>query len=132
MLANMHIVTNQLSIKNNNLPDGAFECHPAFTRQTGWVDEKTAYTQLTVEVKNSEEHPFPVDIYVDVVGVFEITGLPKDQVDHFLKEQAVQVVFPYIRSMISSAMSTAMMPPLILPIIDVRKLFQDDIEGGSD
>lgn len=126
MLANMQIVTNQISIKNNQMSDGQFECHPVFTRHTGRVDEKTAYTQLIVDIKNSEEHPFPVDIYVDVTGVFELTGLPENQVDQFLKEQAVQIIFPYLRNMISSVMSTALMPPLILPIIDVRKVFQDD------
>jgi len=126
MLANMRLVTNELSIKNNDLPDGQFECHPRFTRKMDRIDPKTAYTQLIVEIENSEEHPFPVNICVDVTGFFEITALPESQIDSFLKEQAVQIIFPYVRSMISSAMSAAMMPPLIIPIIDVRKVFQDE------
>ena len=45
--------------------------------------------------------------------------------DNFLNIQAVQIMFPYIRTMVTSLTSAALMQPLILPFVDVRQLFQE-------
>ncbi len=125
-LVNMQLFANELSIKNNHLPDGQFNLAPTITRKIEEVDKDHSSVELIVEMHNTEETPFPVDIRASVTGVFEISMLPADVIDDFLKIQAVQIIFPYIRSMISSVTSSSMFPPVILPVIDVRTLFQEE------
>lgn len=122
-LVNMQLITNEISIKNNHLPDGQFKLSPRITRNIGVVDKEHSAVELIVEIVNSKDNPFPVDIRASITGVFEVSTLPSDAVDTFLKIQAVQILFPYIRALISSATSSSMFPPIILPIIDASTLF---------
>lgn len=124
----MRFQTNEVSIKNNFLQEGNFTINPSFTRKTGFVDKDTAFTELSVEIKNTEEHPFPVDIRVSITGFFKNVSIPPEQEEQFLKINAVQILFPYLRTIISSITTASMFPPIILPIIDVTTLFPEDQE----
>jgi preprotein translocase subunit SecB len=125
-LVNMQLVTNDISIKNNHLQDGQFNVSPQITRNIGVIDKDHSSVELILEIINNEESPFPVDIHVSLTGIFDISGLPSEAVDNFLKIQSVQILFPYIRSMVSCITSCSLLPPIILPIIDVRNLFPEE------
>lgn len=127
-LVEMRIQTNEVSIKNNSLPDGNYTVNPVFTRKTGFEDKDTAFTELSVEIINSEENPFPVDIRASVTGFFKNIRIPAEQEEDFLKYNAVHILFPYLRTIISTITTACMLPPIILPIIDVKTLFPDDQE----
>jgi len=124
----MRFQTNEVSIKNNFLPEGNFTVNPKFTRKVGFVDRETAFTELLLEIINTEENPFPVDIRVSITGFFKNNSLPPEQEDDFLKINAVHILFPYLRSIVSTITTASMFPPIILPIIDVKTLFPDDQE----
>ena len=122
---NMQLVTNELSIKNNHLSSGTFNVNPRFQRNIGIVDEKHSFTQIIVELRNSKENPFPVDIKADMTAIFDMSTVPAEKADDFLKHQAVHILMPYIRGMISSATANALMTPIVLPVFDATTLFQD-------
>lgn len=122
-LVNFQLYTNEISIKNNKLPVGEFKIAPKFTRRIGTVDSTHMCTELKVEMINTEETPFPVDITICLTGVFDISKLDKKDVDQFMQIQTVHVMLPYIRSMVSNITSSALMPPIQLPIYDAAKLF---------
>lgn len=124
----MRFQTNEVSIKNNGVPEGQFTINPRFTRNIGFVDKDTAFTELKMEIINTEEHPFPVDIKVSVTGFFKNISIPADQEDEFLRVNAIQILFPYLRSIVSTITTASMFPPIILPIIDVSQLFPEDQE----
>lgn len=125
-LANMMIVTNEITVKNNNIQDGVFTLSPRFTRNTGMKAENTGYTELIAEIVNTPDAPFPLDIRVSLTGIFEMNNIPLEQHDSFLKITAVQVLFPYVRNIISTVTASALVPPIVLPIIDVKTLFQQE------
>ena len=119
--------TNQLSIKKLNVKPGNFKLSPGLQRKTGKIKENVYYTALILNIKNTEEHPFPVDMYVDFRGIFEFKDIDNEEsVFEFLKLQAVHVMFPYLRSIVTSLSVTAMMPPIVLPVVDVTRLFKDN------
>lgn len=124
-LLDMQLITNIMSIKNNQLPNGEFAVNPRFTRNIITIDQSHAATELRVDIANSEENPFPVDIVVSITAVFDISKLPESEVSQFLELQAVQILFPYVRNAVSTLTTTAMMAPIILPVIDVKQLFQN-------
>jgi preprotein translocase subunit SecB len=69
-------------------------------------------------------------IYISFRGIFEFRDINnQEDIETFLRIQAVHIMFPYLRSMLTNLTNTVMMPPLILPIIDASQLFKNgDVE----
>ena len=107
------------------LPDGKFTVDPHLQRTINKIDDKCTAVTYDLEIKNTDEHPFPIDIRVSVTGLFDISGLQEDKVDDFIKVQSCQLVFPHIRTIVATLTSSSLMPPILLPIIDARKAFDE-------
>jgi preprotein translocase subunit SecB len=66
-----------------------------------------------------------MDIEVDFETTFSFTEVEnKQEIDFFLNTNAIQMIFPFMRSAINSVVTAAIMPPLVLPIIDVRQFVE--------
>lgn len=128
-VANMRIITNEISFKDNKLPVGNFSLSPTFSRTTGVTPEGMYFTELSVSILNTPEVPFPYDVQVSITGIFELENQPEDYIKTFLEVNAVQILFPYIRSMVTSLTTSAMVPPIILPIINPQTLFDGTQEN---
>ena len=124
-LMNMQLATNEISIKNNFLPNGSFNLAPQIRRIIGQVDDTHASVEIRVEIRNTEEHPFPMDVTASMTGIFDMNNIEEKDRDTFLKIQSVQLILPHIRSLIASTTAAALMTPLMLPIYDARKLFPE-------
>lgn len=121
--------TDALEIKNNHLSGKNFKLQPKITRKTGKIKDNIYFTGLTLQVKSSDQNPFPIDVFIDFKGIFQFSPEDnKDDILNFLKTEAVQIMFPYLRSILTNLTTTAMLPPIILPIINVSKLFPDNRE----
>jgi len=119
--------TDKLELKRNNIKPGNFVLHPKLSRRTGKISENVFFTSLILDVQSTDEKPFPVNLFVAFKAVFEFSEIDNDlEIDNFLKTQAVHIMYPYLRSIVTNLTSTAMMPPIILPIVDVSKLFKDN------
>lgn len=119
-------VTDKMELKRNNIKLGNFVLSPIIKRKTGKVKDNIYYTALQLTITSTEEKPFPVDIRVDFKGVFEFSQFDnEEEILEFLKKDAVKVLFPYLRTITTNLSVAAMMPPIMLPIIDTDKLFID-------
>lgn len=117
---------DKMSLKNNQLKPGNFQLKPFFTRETGKLSDNEFFTKLTLILKNEEQHPFPVDLEVVFRAIFRFENIEDEKnVSEFLKLQAVHIMYPYLRSIVSNLTTTGMMPPIILPITDVSTLFDN-------
>lgn len=124
-LTEMRLITNEISVKNNNLPGGSFNLMPKIQRLIGKVDETHASVEIRVEIHNTEENPFPVDVIASMTGIFDMSNIEEKDREKFLKIQSVQLILPHMRSLIASTTAAALMTPLMLPIYDARTLFPD-------
>ena len=124
-LTEMRLITNEISVKNNNLPGGSFNLMPKIQRLIGKVDETHASVEIRVEIHNTEENPFPVDVIASMTGIFDMSNIEEKDKEKFLKIQSVQLILPHMRSLIASTTAAALMTPLMLPIYDARTLFPD-------
>lgn len=121
--------TDRLEIKNNHIQSKNFKLQPKISRKTGKVRDNVYFTALILEVTSTSEQPFPIDMFIDFRGIFEFkAGDDENEILNFLKNEAVQMMFPYLRTTMTNLTTTAMLPPIILPIIDVAKLFPDNRE----
>ena len=122
--------TDKLEIKNNHIQGKNFKLQPKISRKTGKIRDNIFFTSLILELTSTKEQPFPIDMYIDFRGIFQFTpGDDETEIQNFLKNEAVQMMFPYLRSTMTNLTTTAMLPPIILPIIDVSKLFPDNRES---
>ena len=125
----MTIETSEISLKNHYLPYGNYQLKPYLTRKYGKIEgqENRYCLELQAVFKDEPNNPFPIDLTIRIKGIFEIEGDDEEEINTFLKMQGMQMVFPYLRTMVSSITASALMPPIMLPIIDLRE-FKDEVE----
>lgn len=122
-LVNYSLIINEIKLINHNISGGPFSIDPIINRNVSSIDDSKASVTYSLEISNTPEHPFPVDIFVSLTGVFDISKLDKKDVDSFLKIQSCQIIFPQIRSIVATLTASAFIQPILLPVIDARKLF---------
>ncbi len=67
---------------------------------------------------NNEE--LMLDIFVKMVGIFEIIGKPELSFESFTHINAQAIIYPYLREHISYITLKAGIPPVILPILNMK------------
>ncbi|HKK86524.1 MAG TPA: protein-export chaperone SecB [Roseovarius sp.] len=83
--------------------------------------------KLTVNSKNkgTEEPLFLLEM--EYVGVFEVEGVPEDQLHPFLMIECPRMVFPFVRRIVSDVTRDGGFPPLNLENIDFVQLYRKEI-----
>lgn len=85
-----------------------------------------AYVTInTVVFENAEENNYPFSLKVSIEGKFEVKEASKEEKEYLVNINAVAILFPYVRSLISTYTANANVPPLILPPINVTKMIDE-------
>ena len=74
--------------------------------------------------KDIEDAPF--NMSVEIIGFFELEGI--GDISHY-ESNAIAIMYPYLRAIISTYTSSANVMPLILPAINVNAVLNKDIEN---
>lgn len=128
----MIMVTDKVELVNNHLPIGKFQVDHVIRRDTGRINEKAFFTQLTLEIKDKPDLKYPINLHVSIKGIFEFDNTDNlQEVTTFLKYQGVNLLYPYLRSMVTNLTINAMMAPIILPIVDAFQMFKEDTNVSS-
>ena len=128
-LTKTSFMIHELKITKNNIKPGNYPLRPTIQRQIGKIKEGIYFTKLILSIENTESQPFPVNVSVDFRGIFEFKDITDEaQVFDFLRINAVNIIYPYLSSTVTNLSINAMMPPLILPIIDAANLFKNNQE----
>lgn len=87
-------------------------------------DEKNSVlVTLDTEIfRNPEENNFPFSINISLTGLFEIEGVLDSQTKRLAEVNAVAILFPYVRAIVSTYSANANVTPIILPPINVVNL----------
>lgn len=86
-------------------------------------DNNIAYVTVNALVfEDAEVNNYPFTLDVSIEGKFEVHATSEEQKWDFTNRNAVAILFPYVRSLISTYTANANVPPLILPPINVLKL----------
>lgn len=81
-------------------------------------------TTLVFEEAEKKQYPFSLKVIVE--GQFEFENCNKKQMEAFSNLNAVAILFPYIRAIITNITSAANVNPLILPSINIIKLIENE------
>lgn len=119
----LNIKTMRFKLENNAKTGMEYKLQPSFGKLVNKVENNTYDVHLRFSMQNSEENISPYDIELEIVGRFSIDGGDEKSINEFLNVNVVAILFPYLRSILSSSMSAMMISPIVLPIVDANNLF---------
>lgn len=76
---------------------------------------------LIVEIFKSTKNP-PFTMKVDMLGDFELVG--EDDIEKY-KANAIAIMYPYARAIVSTYTSSSNVLPVILPAINVNAMLNE-------
>ena len=89
-------------------------------------DNSKMAVEMTIKIFDDEKMEYPFRLEVIVVGQFESDGDVKNNVREFLAN-AVAILFPYVRALVTNCTANANVVPLILPTINTNNLVKNSI-----
>lgn len=100
-------------------PDGKVEIKPQFSRVARMAKdgEKFSRVGLSLKIESTEAEPKPFDITVSIVGVFAVEDIKNADEERRFVIEATKLLYPYLRTAVSSLMASVQIPPLYLPVI---------------
>lgn len=71
---------------------------------------------------------YPFNINISLTGVFELDNQDIENRKNFAEINAIAILFPYLRAIVSTYTSNANVPPLILLPVNVVNMIQENQE----
>lgn len=84
------------------------------------LEKKQAAVRLELKIfPEAEKNNYPFTMKLVLVGLFEIVNYDISEGMYIFEKNAIAILFPYIRSLVSTITANVNVPPLILPPINV-------------
>ncbi len=84
-------------------------------------------TKLNIESKNKEGGDVLFVLELEYIGVFNIEGVPEDQLHPFLLIECPRMTFPFLRRIVSDVTRDGGFPPLNLDNIDFVAIYRNEL-----
>ncbi len=101
------------------------------------INERDAFKKdvtLIVNIGNTDKLPYK--LYLELTGKFEYSlgeeNLEDEKIEMLFKRNAVTILFPYVRALVSNYTSVSNVPPLMIPAINIIKLLEDKDKSKKD
>lgn len=96
-------------------------------RKRGTEDQFEVITKLKIEsnAKGTKDPLFVLEL--EYAGVFEVKGVPEDQMHPYLLIECPRITFPFVRRIVSDITRDGGFPPLNLETIDFMELYRGEI-----
>ena len=79
------------------------------------------------EDSNDSENSKLFILEIEYGGIFEVTGVPEDQIHPYLMIECPRILFPYLRRIVGDVTRDGGFPPLNLEQINFLALYQKEI-----
>lgn len=87
------------------------------------IDKNKLRISLETEIfEDAKKNDFPFEMYVSIIGKFNTSG---GDVNKFIPN-AIAILYPYVRAIVSTYTAQANVNALILPPINVNKLISEN------
>lgn len=125
----------EIRYKNIPLDDnhGRYHLHPRYERQLIDLGNNKYDFFISVEIVPDEGSPSPFELYVSLIGHFMLgtsdgESLGEEAKGNILRNNTTAILFPFLRSIVTSVTASANIPPLVLPILN----FAEDTSNGNE
>ena len=84
--------------------------------------------KLRVDSKSKESKEQLFLLEIEYGGIFQVSGVPEDQLHPYLLIECPRMLFPFLRRIVSDITRDGGFPPLNLETIDFLSLYKNEIE----
>jgi preprotein translocase subunit SecB len=84
-------------------------------------------SSIKTEGSNDSENSKLFILEIEYGGIFEVTGVPEDQIHPYLMIECPRILFPYLRRIVGDVTRDGGFPPLNLEQINFLALYQKEI-----
>lgn len=117
-------IVDEVNFKNEYSNDENFQLDFDIDSNIEFKDNNNFILKLNLYLFKKEEN-VPFRMNVKVIGIFEVDDVDEKLRMELAEKNAVAILFPYIRALVSNYTSVANVPPLILPPINVAQYVED-------
>ena len=101
-------------------------------RKRGQDNQFEVITKLNITSKTKEKGD-PLFLFeIEYAGVFQIEGVPDEQMHPYLLIECPRITFPYLRRIVSDVTRDGGFPPLNLEQIDFLSLYRAEIARRAE
>lgn len=125
-----------LKLNNYKVETLEYKLNPSFNQTDNQVQMPFAYSSQIIDVNDDNftvqlaakisKEDFPFEVNVIVSGDFFCERWKELNTKKDVELTVNQILFPYVRALISNITSAAGVNPIILPIINVAELLKDN------
>ena len=124
----LNITTNKKNIVNKAKEGIEYQVQPRFGRKINSNGKDIFELILKFDLHDRDGIQSPFDIDLEISGIFQLKDFDESEIDSFMKINAVSIMFPYLRTILASSMTSMMLQPITIPILDASQLFIDSNE----
>ena len=111
--------------------DKTININPEFKRQVRKVDNDTATVNLGFCISN-EKKDMPFSMEIDIEGLFYLENWEQPEQLPLITSNAIAILFPYLRSLVSMITANANISPYVLPVMNIITLFDREEKPKDD
>ncbi|WP_346877600.1 protein-export chaperone SecB [Clostridium sp. UBA5712] len=117
-------VIDEIYFKNEYNNEESFELDFEIDSNVEFDDANNFVLKLNTHIFQKQENA-PFRMNVKIIGIFEIDDVEDNLRLEIAEKNAVAILFPYVRALISNYTAVANVSPLILPPINVTQYLKD-------
>ncbi len=95
---------------------------PYFKQEIKKIDQNNAKVTISFDIENIDSAS--IELHVELVGLFELKNWESEELLPVMSTNTVAIMFPYLRTIVSSLTTNANIPPYIIPIINIARLLE--------
>ena len=100
--------------------------NPKFNREFIKIDENNYFIELSVMIsRDCQKEDVPFEAEVIIAGQFQFESWDCKANEKIAMNNSTAILFPYLRSLLSNVTTQGNVPPYLIPIINIEKLFPD-------
>ena len=121
---------NKVEFYNNeHFEDAPVEIDFKISRDIEYMDDEDNTFLVTLNSKifeNPEDNNYPFNMDISLTGLFQLDRSDAEDREKFAEINAIAILFPYLRSIVSTYTANANVSPLILPPINVVNMIREN------
>jgi preprotein translocase subunit SecB len=115
--------------KNDYFKGGKVNLDLKISKNSTYIDNKRVRMNLNVKLfSNVVDNNYPFTLAFVISGLFQYReiNIEVDNNRELIEKMMIDILYPYIRTIVTSILTTANMPPLFLPTINVNQLIKNN------
>lgn len=116
------------SMRETDLKENeTIDVNPSFMRDIHETEKNNFVVSLGVNIGREPESKMPFSVEIIISGYFTLKE-DEAHADILIKQNATAILFPYLRSTLTSVTANANVNPVFLPAMNIANLFEESEE----